>query len=85
MKRAIRKRQTEFRRHGKSLEWKNLRNKVNTIVLQAKNWHYRNSIQQLRGEVPRKWWECINRELGRSRDNWRLAITDELSADRISQ
>ncbi|XP_078603982.1 uncharacterized protein LOC144877809 [Branchiostoma floridae x Branchiostoma japonicum] len=85
VKRAITKRQTEFLRHGKSPEWKRLRNKVNTTVRQAKNWHYRNCVQQLRGEAPRKWWESINRELGRSRDNGRSAITDELSADRISQ
>ncbi|KAI8490500.1 carbohydrate binding [Branchiostoma belcheri] len=53
------------------------------MVRQAENWHYRPCIKQLRGETPRKWWECINRELGRSRDSGRVAVTDELSAESI--
>ncbi|KAI8518803.1 hypothetical protein Bbelb_020600 [Branchiostoma belcheri] len=69
----------------RSQRWRSLRNKVNTVVRQAKNWHYRHCIEQLRGEAPRKWWECINRELGRSRDSGRVAVTDELSAESISQ
>ncbi|KAI8487990.1 carbohydrate binding [Branchiostoma belcheri] len=67
----------------KTQRWRSLRNKVNTMVRQAENWHYRPCIKQLRGEAPRKWWECINRELGRSRDSGRVAVTDELSAESI--
>ncbi|XP_035657398.1 uncharacterized protein LOC118403068 [Branchiostoma floridae] len=85
VKKAIEKRQTEFQRHGKTQMWRSLRNKVNTAIRQAKNWHYRHCIQQLRGEAPRKWWESINRELGRSGSSGRVTITDELSAESISQ
>ncbi|XP_035668168.1 uncharacterized protein LOC118410520 [Branchiostoma floridae] len=74
VKRAIKQRQEEFQRHGKSPLWKQLRNKVKTVVQQAKNFHYRNCIQQLKQENPRKWWSCINRELGRSQKSGRSAL-----------
>ncbi|KAI8511828.1 Phosphatidylinositol 3-kinase regulatory subunit gamma [Branchiostoma belcheri] len=41
--------------------------------------------KQLRGEAPRKWWECIDRELGRSGGSGRGTISDKLSAESISQ
>ncbi|CAH1265397.1 Hypp3176 [Branchiostoma lanceolatum] len=88
VKRAISQRQAEFLRHGKSPLWKQLRNKVKTVVQQAKNWHYRNCIQDLKQENPRKWWSCINRELGRSQEKPKRSVADgtpEQVAETISQ
>ncbi|CAH1270941.1 ASTN2 [Branchiostoma lanceolatum] len=68
VKRAIRNRTAEFKRHGKSDRWKRLRNRTQTIINQAKFWYYRNFIQHLKQENPRKWWSFVNRELGRSQE-----------------
>ncbi|KAI8482033.1 hypothetical protein Bbelb_402090 [Branchiostoma belcheri] len=68
VKRAILNRAAEFRRHGKTDRWKRLRNKTQTIIKQAKFWYYRNFIQHLKQENPRKWWSFVNRELGRSQE-----------------
>ncbi|KAI8493284.1 hypothetical protein Bbelb_292880 [Branchiostoma belcheri] len=43
-------------------------NKTQTIIKQAKFWYYRNFIQHLKQENPRKWWSFVNRELGRSQE-----------------
>ncbi|KAI8513649.1 hypothetical protein Bbelb_079730 [Branchiostoma belcheri] len=85
VKRAIVKRQAEFQRHGKSPTWRRLRNKVKTVVRQAKNWHYRNCIQQLRQENPSKWWACINKELGRTRERSGPITTGGPSAVEVAE
>ncbi|KAI8484846.1 hypothetical protein Bbelb_374430 [Branchiostoma belcheri] len=85
VKRAIVQRQTEFQRHGKSPTWRRLRNKVKTVIRQAKNWHYRNCIQQLRQENPRKWWACINKELGRTCERPRPNTTGTQSAAEVAE
>ncbi|KAI8484513.1 hypothetical protein Bbelb_377840 [Branchiostoma belcheri] len=85
VKRAIVQRQTEFQRHGKSPTWKRLRNKVKTVIRQAKNWHYCNCIQQLRHENPRKWWACINKELGRTCERPRPNATGTQSAAEVAE
>ncbi|KAI8484099.1 hypothetical protein Bbelb_382170 [Branchiostoma belcheri] len=81
VKRVIRSRTAEFKRHGKSVKWKRLRNQAQTIIRQAKHWYYRNFIQYLKQENPRKWWSFVNRELGRSQERARR-ITIEGKPDR---
>ncbi|KAI8494026.1 hypothetical protein Bbelb_283730 [Branchiostoma belcheri] len=85
VKRAISQRQEEFQRHGKSPKWKQLRNKVKTVIQQAKGWHYRNCIQQLKQENPRRWWSCINRELGRSQKSRLPASMDGTPPGQVAE
>jgi len=85
VKRAIASRQAEFQRHGKSTLWRRLRNKAQTAVRQAKNWHYRNHIQNLQSENPHKWWSYINKELGRSRVNGTRVTINEQADGQVAE
>ncbi|CAH1247347.1 NPC1 [Branchiostoma lanceolatum] len=85
VKRAIRKRAEEFKRHGKSARWKTFRNKVQTSIRHAKNWHYRNFIQTLKQENPRKWWGSVNRELGRAQERSNSTTIEDVPDHEVAE
>ncbi|XP_035664579.1 uncharacterized protein LOC118408068 [Branchiostoma floridae] len=85
VKRAIRKRAEEFKRHGKSARWKSLRNNVQTSIRHAKNWHYRNFIQTLKQEDPRKWWGAVNRELGRAQERSNSTTIEDVPDHEVAE
>ncbi|XP_066263238.1 uncharacterized protein [Branchiostoma lanceolatum] len=85
VKRTIRKRAEEFKRHGKSARWKTFRNKVQTSIRHAKYWHYRNFIQTLKQENPRKWWGSVNRELGRAQERSNSTTIEDVPDHEVAE
>ncbi|XP_035676231.1 uncharacterized protein LOC118415630 [Branchiostoma floridae] len=81
---AIKKRQSAYKKHGKTEKWKKLRNWVQTLIRKQKSSHYNRCIGMLKKENPREWWNFVNNELGRTQKSKGKVTVSDVPDDRVA-
>ncbi|CAH1233572.1 Hypp796 [Branchiostoma lanceolatum] len=81
---AVRKRQSVYRKHGKTEKWKKLRNWVQSLIRKQKKNHYNRCIGMLKKNNPREWWNFVNNELGRTQKSKGNVTVTDVPDDRVA-